>query len=271
MKTTLLKFNYLQPAFTTTDGKTLATRKSGHIRRARMLPKKFTPGADYGITMKDGLLRAAVLKRAPGKTILGGFHVGLDGLIVRHSIWDRGFRPKCADPRAMVFVPTVGWVDIYLLNDRPYLHGTSSAGKQIADRLDPPTFKDGEKASNLNWWTASAILAEHGKMLLSREEFTVAMEGVAEGKNNGVDPEKTGHSPGLKSKWGIEQATGCMYVWTRDINPQGPWVYLAGGYWASRVAGPRRFSDDVPGDFWDGFGARGRCDHLFPDPSEAKA
>ncbi len=271
MNMTLLKSNFLRPAFSTRDGKTLLIQHTGKIRHILALPKKLTPGADYGISLSKGHLRAARLKRAPGKTVLGGFHVGLDGLIVRHSIWDRGFRPKCSDPRAMVFVPAVGWVDIYLLNDRPDLHGTSSAGKQIADRLDPPTFKGGEKSGNLNWWTASAILAEHGKMLLSREEFTIAMEGVEQDKNNGVDPETTGHTPGLKSKYGIEQATGCMYVWTRDINPQGPWVYLAGGSWYSHVAGPRRFDDDDPGGYWYFFGARGRCDHLIPDPSEAKA
>jgi hypothetical protein len=43
------------------------------------------------------------------------------------------------------------------------------------------------------------------------------------------------------------------------------------GNWNSDAAGPRRFDSDRPDDDYNDVGARGRCDHLFPDRSEAKA
>ena len=130
---------------------------------------------------------------------------------------------------------------------------------------------DGNRKS-LTWWVATHQLAQFGKQLLSREEFAATMQGVEEGKNNGDDPCKTGHSPGLKSLYGIEQASGCMWTWSRDIEGlRGPWLFILGGRWNSGSAGPRRSYYSPPDFYWSDVAARGRCDHLWPDRSEAKA
>jgi hypothetical protein len=268
MKITLKKSDYFTPAFSTKDGASLQLKRGVRIdgdAHEIQLPKKLVPGTDYEIRYGRVTLRASVLNGIPNANAVGGFHVGLDGKIAVHSLWDILFRPNCMDPRGMVFVPSVGWVDIYLLNTNPAENGTSRAGKQIADGKSPI---DGRP---LNWWTAVHAFAQAGKTLLSKSEFAIAMEGSEEGKTCGSDPIQTGHAPGLKSIYGIEQATGCMWTWSREIEGlNGPWMYILGGGWDSAAPGPRRFNYGVPGGGWLGIGARGRCDHLIPG-SEAKA
>ena len=275
MKNTLLKSDHLSPAFVSCGGNLLdhapGVSVPGVCARYVDRPKKLLPGTDYAIMKDKAALKAVKLTSAPKAEALGGFHVGLDGVIVNASIWDRGFRPRCADPRGMVFAGKYGWIDIYLLNTDPGKHGTSKAGVEIADGWNNIMLPDGKRRA-LNFWVASHALALHGKGLLSREEFTAVMQGVEEGKTSGSDPKNTGHVPGLKSALGIEQATGCIYVWSRDIEDvEIPWVYLMGGNWLSAAAGPRRFDGLLPANVYFLVGARGRCDHLWPDRSEAKA
>jgi len=153
----------------------------------------------------------------------------------------------------------------------PGKNGTSKAGVEIADGWSNILMPDGKRRA-LNFWVATHALALHGKQLLSCEEFTSVMQGVEEGKTCGNDPVNTEHVPGLKSNFGIEQATGCMYVWSRDIKDlDTPWIFLMGGYWSSVAAGPCRFLNVHPATGPNLVGARGRCDHLWPDLSEAKA
>ncbi len=276
MKNILERSDLLSPAFEARDGIRLDFDPCGSLDALRnatsvIMPKKLTPGTDYAVKQDKGTMKAVKLSSAPKADALGGFHVGLDGNIVRSSIWDQLFRPRCPDPRGMVFAGKYGWIDIYLLNTDPGKHGTSAAGVEIADGWSNIILPDG-KGRTLNFWVATHALSLHGKQLLSCEEFTAVMQGVEEGKTCGNDPKKTGHVPGLRSAIGIEQATGCMYVWSRDIKDLDvPWIFLMGGDWDSDAAGPRRFDSYLP-DYVDfNVGARGRCDHLFPDRSEAKA
>jgi hypothetical protein len=248
-----------------TDGKKVVVKSgvtidSESFPEAVMLPK-IKKGADYVVTQEGDSLRAEYFTGSiPGEAV-GGFHIGLNGKILPHSLWDADWRPACRDPRGMVLVADLFWADIYLLNDDPALSGTSRAGASIADGSTPPIFSSGIRAENLNWWTAVEIMASHGKQLLSAAEFALAARGVEEGKNCGSDPKKTTHVPGLRSEWGLEQATGCMWTWGRDLTSWGGRVLL-GGYWNTSVAGPRRLSGYFAYISDDSLGARGRCDHL---------
>jgi hypothetical protein len=277
MKNLLKKCDHLSPAFFHVGGNFLdlvpGASVSGIPKTTRQVvrPKRLTPGTDYAIIKDKAYLKAVKLTSEPKASAIGGFHVGLDGVIVNASIWDQLFRPRCPDPRGMVFAGKYGWIDIYLLNTDPGKHGTSAAGVEIADGWSNIILPDG-KGRALNFWVATHALSLHGKQLLSCEEFTAVMQGVEEGKTCGDDPKKTGHVRGLKSAIGIEQATGCMYVWSRDIKDLDvPWIFLMSGAWTSDAAGPRRFDYNHPGSDYYAVGARGRCDHLFPDRSEAKA
>jgi len=200
------------------------------------------PGVDYSIHPTDSGDLAASMARIPGE--VGGFHVGLDGAIVPASIWDTKFRPSAPDPRGMVFVPGVGWVDIYLTAE----DGTSRPGAKIA--------------RDISWWAATALLAAQGKQLLSAGEFSVAAAGATEGKTCGERPELTAHVDGLRSTVGLEQVTGAMWTWTRDIDSDR-YALLSGGNWRTSDAGPRRLDFDFAYYSNDFIGARGRCDHLI--------
>jgi hypothetical protein len=206
-----------------------------------LMPGTLAPGVDYSIhPHESGDLTAST---APIPRAVGGFHVDSAGEIVPASIWDTKFRPACADPRGMVFVPGAGWVDIYLAGE----DGTSRLGAKLL--------------RNVTWWDAVALLAKHGKQLLSVGEFSVAAAGVTENKTCDLRPEIAEHVEGLRSTAGLEQATGALYVWTRDIDSD-KWVLLSGGNWDTSDAGPRRLSSGGADYSYDDVGARGRCDHL---------
>ena len=224
------------------------------------LPKKLKPGTDYAIAVEDGKALGASIDYTPDASFIGGFHVGLDGQIVERSIWDCKFRPKALDPRGMILIGDF-WADIYLLNVDPRKNGTSAACREIATGTHKIALRGGLEP--LTWWSAVAALAGDGKQLLSMAEFSVATMGVTEGKTAGEKPETTCHIKGLKSSYGLEQATGCMWTWGRDFDPSGGWPVVMGGDWYSDAAGPRRFSYDHPVYGGSDVGARGRCDHLI--------
>jgi len=255
----IIKADSFSPLFATNNNQLQVlpgTIIAGHaLPTSVKLPSDLKPGTDYGIVVEDGEVICHELNHAPVATHIGGFHVGLDGNIVGASIWDALFRPKAKDPRGMVLSGDC-WVDIYFLNVDPHKYGTSAAGVEIA--------------SAVNWWDAVATLSSHGKQLLSNAEFSVAMHGVELEKTAGEKPTSTGHIEGLRSACGIEQATGCLWTWCRDFDPSG-YASVMGGYWVSGSAGPRRLYGDDPDYGWYVIGARGRCDHLCPDQSEAKA
>lgn len=262
-----------------------------------------TAGTDYAVYVcSDGTVRADANFTAPtGYTTansrkIGGFHYAPGNLNVdatpninAYSLWDLKWRPECADPRGMVLVAGKFWADIYLLGVNHHTDGTSKYGVTIADGSSPPKVPSAFGGNgttdygSLTWHEAAEIMAAYGKDLLSYAEFSAAAYGVSEGTSVGADPVTTGRSANYTSKWGVEQATGCMWQWGSEFG--GPYnttaSYVAntesrgstynqanaaifGGAWSraadsgSRCAG--WFNAPSNSDYY--VGARGRCDHL---------
>jgi hypothetical protein len=214
-----------------------------------------------------------------GAGILGGFHHAPGGNAAARaggddvsainpcSIWDLGFRPASPDPRGMAYVASVPgseglapfWVDLYLLNTDHFVKGTSAHGALIADgsRNKPLIEASGRVAPDLNYATAKAIMDRHGKQLLSFPEFAAAAYGVTEKTAAGDRPKLTGLDAARTSRCGMMQATGNLYVWGHDGDPDTPRASIFGGGWGdggfagSRCAGV---------GYWPGrLGRVGRC------------
>jgi hypothetical protein len=115
--------------------------------------------------------------------------------------------------------------------------------------------------------TAVAVMAAHGKGLLSVDEFFAAALGVTEKTAANRDPKVTGLDAPRTSRFGLQQATGNLWVWGHDGDPDKPRASLFGGSWVSDGgAGSRyaRVATSWPGDSAGYLGARGRSDHLQP-------
>lgn len=262
-----------------------------------------TGGTDYAVYVcSDGSVRADASFSAPtGYTTansrkIGGFHyapgnrnVDATPNINAYSLWDLKWRPECSDPRGMVLVAGGFWCDIYLLGVNHHTDGTSKYGATIADGSSPPKVSPlfGGNGStdygSLTWHEAAEVMASHGKSLLTYAEFSAAAYGVTEASSVGADPITTGRSGNYTSKWGVEQATGCMYVWGSEFggpyNTTAAWqtntesrgstynqanAAIFGGDWGSAANSGSRcaYWSHAPSFSGDGVGARGRCDHL---------
>ncbi|MDX8513560.1 hypothetical protein [Mesorhizobium captivum] len=242
------------------------------------------PGQDYGVRIGDDGKPVAVPlgDGIIGTSIFGGFHFapsgnaaarsGGDGIpaINPFSFWDAGFRPACPDPRGMALVDGRFWVDIYLLGTGHVENGTSRCGATIADGRSLPA-KPGGKGGykKLDYATAVEIYAHHGKSLLGAEDFFVAAYGVTERASRDGEPETAGDGGDGKrfvSKWGIHDATGTMWQWGTDGDPDHPRASIFGGSWfVGGDAGSRcAFLDYWPGYSDEYISARGRSDHLKP-------
>ncbi len=105
----------------------------------------------------------------------------------------------------------------------------------------------------------------HGKQLLSIEERFAFAFGVTEKTSCQSDPRVTGLDAARTSRWGGMQASGNMWEWGHDGDPDEPRAAIFGGsWWDAGDAGSRR----AHLDFWAGdsggyLGARGRSDHLI--------
>jgi hypothetical protein len=121
--------------------------------------------------------------------------------------------------------------------------------------------------ANLNYDTALAVMNHHGKGLLGTEEFFAAAFGVTERTSRRSDPRVTGLDAPRTSKFGVMQATGNMWTWGHDGDPDEPQASLFGGAWSfGAICGSRASNWYVtPSLSYDGIGARGRCDHLQPE------
>ncbi|MBN9044640.1 MAG: hypothetical protein J0H18_03105 [Rhizobiales bacterium] len=234
-----------------------------------------TVGRDYGIGFdSDGNLCAEIVDQNPlsGK-FFAGFHfapggnaVGRDGgdsepAINPYSIWDIGFRPSCPDPRGMTRVQCTDgksiWVDIYFLGVNHAEHDTSRFGETIAN---------GDTMGLLDYQTTVKIIEGHGKRLLTYDEFRAAAYGVTERSSADRNPKKTGLDAARTSRFGMMQATGNLWIWGTDGDPDDPRPSLFGGSWLHGSSAGSRYASLVywPGNSGVFIGARGASDHLNP-------
>lgn len=266
------------------------------------MPASMTPGTDFAVYVcQDSTVRADASFVAPaGYTTIdsrkiGGFHFGLTSAINQYSIWDLRHRPACPDPRGMVLVNGLFWVDVYLCNSNPVAYGTSKAGVAVASGTVLPTRAavfGGGSYSNMDWYTANEIAASNGKRLLSEAEFSVAAYGVTENQSLGGAASTiptTAYQAGYRSVWGCEQMTGHHLVWGADSGTRwdapGGWgwrnsnggagqLYIQGDYSLTRVLlGGSRAGGAYSGSrcshwgyhpwrsYWD-TGLRAASDHL---------
>ncbi len=209
-----------------------------------------TAGTDYAIyACADGTLRADASFSAPsGYTTansrkIGGFHYAPGGnatamaggnttpQINEYSFWDLKFKPNCPDPRGMALVAGGFWVDIYLTGVDAITNGTSKYNVAIADGASPPKIPSlfgGNGTTTygtLTWFEAMELATAFGKRCLSQQEFMAAMYGTTEAtQSGGTDVPTTGVTGTgatsawnvFTSKWGVVQATGCMWIWGLD-------------------------------------------------------
>ena len=243
-------------------------------------PALLVPGSDLDIVLTPHDKLAVVPARsAVLDTLVGGFHFAAGGnaeataggdavpAINPCSIWDVGFRPACLDPRGMALVEHNGlrfWCDIYLLGVDHRDQGASRFGAEIADGRSLPQAIEGKgRTKKLDYETARAIYAHHGKQLLGAEEFFAAAYGVTERTAAGNDPKVTGLDVARTSRFGIMQATGNLWIWGTDGHPDDARPSIFGGSWISGVLAGSRFAllGDWPVSSLDDISARGRSDH----------
>jgi hypothetical protein len=238
------------------------------------------PGHDYAVTVVDGQIAVAELTSADlADAVLGGFHFAHGGnacarnggdtvpAINPCSIWDRNFRPACDDPRGMTRVETGDgksfWCDIYLTAAEHSL-GTSRCGANIADGDTLPQPVGDKTFDSFDYEAACAVMAHHGKGLLNVLEFFAAAYGVTEKTASGRDPKVTQLDAPRTSRWGVMQATGNMWTWGHDGDPDSPRASIFGGSWVSGGGAGSRYASL---GYWAGLsagdvGARGRSGHL---------
>lgn len=218
--------------------------------------------------------------------IIGGFHYGLCGEsfdpinnigkkhakklagINAYSIWDQYHRPTC-DPKGMVYVPKLDiWVDIYLLSDQYEEVGTSAAGYNILAGYERHGRKLPKDKTECKWQDFKEIGEKFGKRMLTEKEFQVAMYGVKENHSAGdLDNGITKHISDFMSKYGIEQATGCQWIWSSEqYGDNEERKKLFGGYRDITVesgSGCSGWSNTVWNTVWP-IGCRYACNHLYP-------
>lgn len=220
-------------------------------------------GTDYNIyALSTGEFILSISKTAPlGYTTanskrIGGFHYGVipeaftainnitsaDATkiagINQYSFWDLKFRPIC-DPSGMAYI-FGRWYDLYLCNVDHHTYGTSAAGKTIAGgtvlngRGFPkiPLFYGGDGSvtyGTFTWFEAAEIAKAHSKDLISYNEFVAIAYGVLEASSaSTADTGITQHLANYTSKFGICMATGCQWIWGKDLHmrPDGAgWSY----------------------------------------------
>jgi hypothetical protein len=232
------------------------------------------PGSDFHVRLEDGKPVALRPISLATDGVIGGFHLAPGGNATARaggdampainplSCWDAGFRPACADPRGMALVTMPGgyrfWCDIYLLGRDHEKDGSSRHGVEIADGNSMP---DG-----FNFAQASGALAHHGKELLTYDEFRAAAFGVTEKSATSRDPKNAGLDAPRTSRFGLMQATGNLWVWGTDGDPDEERPSLFGGSWfgGSNAGSRRAFLGNWPENSDGLISARGRCDHMQP-------
>ena len=271
-----------------------------------------TAGTDYAIWAEtDGSLQASTNHTTPPSANarkIGGFHYAPGGnatgtsggdttpAINGYSFWDLKFRPTC-DPRGMTlvaggfWVPYGFWADIYVTNVDHHINGTSKYNVTIADGSSPPkvpTEFGGNGSTtygSYTWFEVQELLASHGKRAPTQQEFMALAYGTTEASSIGSDPSTTNWDAAYVSKWGVNQATGCMWIWGLDrggayntggwnANTDGrgseynaPNAALFGGNWSNGSNAGSRCSNwnDSASSSGNYVGSRGVCDHMIVD------
>ena len=269
-----------------------------------VMPESPTVGSDYAIWLqKDGVLKATEDFTNPPATNarkIGGFHYAPGGnssgttggdttpQINEYSFWDLNFRPVCADPRGMTLVANDVWVDIYLTGVDAITNGSSKYNVVIADGSSPPKIpalfggNGSTTYGSYTWFEAQELAMAFGKRSMTQQEFMAAAYGVTEATSRVGDPVNTILDAPRTSKWGLMQATGNLWVWSRErggpfaaaswtANTEGrgseysaPNAALLGGSWVTSSNSGSRCS------YWlhaasasnGDFGSRFACDHL---------
>lgn len=284
---------------------------------AAVVMPTLTAGTDYAIYIcDDGTVRADSNFTSPtGYTTvnsrqIGGFHYAPGGhsgspgggnttpQVNEYSLWDLKFSPACKDQRGMALVADGFWSDIYLLGVDHIANGTSKYSVTIADGSSPPKIPvnfggNGSTAyGSLTQFEASEVLRNYGKRQPSYGEFAALAYGTTENSAIGTDQGSTIWNAAYVSKWGINQATGVMWIWSdefavnADVTTGWNWYSQAGGRgqiyqrgngylnaaifggaWVSGVnCGSRASSWSYSPSFSnDNIGARGVCDHQILD------
>ncbi|NSX92683.1 hypothetical protein [Agrobacterium tumefaciens] len=251
----------------------IGDRTYSYDRETAIALDDLVPGRDYAVGINAmGDLFATVANDNPlNGDFFAGFHFAPGGNSVErkggdsvpainpHSLWDIEYRPACPDPRGMVRViaGNIVWVDIYLLGVDHAVHGTSRFG------VAPAT---GNTLDLLDYKTAKSILENHGKRLLTYDEFRTAAHGVTERSAANNRPRTTGLDAARTSRYGIMQATGNLWVWGTDGDVDDPRPSLFGGSWFNGEGAGSRYAllDYWPESSNGRFGARGASDHLTP-------
>lgn len=242
------------------------------------------PGQDYGVRCADddGRPIAMAIDCNMIGDVFAGFHYAPGGnasaraggdegqAINPYSCWDAGFRPACPNPIGMFLIELpdgrLSWIDIYKLGTKHLTDGTSCFGATIADgaRNLPQAVNGKGNVKQLDYATAVAIFAHHGKQLLSYDEFRVAAFGVTERTSADEKPKLCGIDAPRTSRGGMMQATGNLYDWGHDGDPDDPRPSVFGGDWDSGDRAGSRHADLVywADNSYGWIGARGRSDHL---------
>lgn len=273
-----------------------------------------TAGTDYAIWVKDDstIQASSNFTSPPGAgnwRKIGGFHYAPGGnaaaqaggdttpAINPYSFWDLKFRPACPDPRGMTLVADSFWADIYLLGVDHLTNGTSKYNVGIADGSAltkiPTKFGGNGTAtySSLNWWEANEVLQSWGKRSPTYDEFAALAYGTTEATSSGgSDVPTTGVSGTgatnawnkFTSRWGVIQATGCMWIWGGEFGggaASAAWTANTGGRGSTyQMENAVLFGGDAGSvstsgsraSYWyyspaaslGSVGARGVCDHL---------
>ena len=139
--------------------------------------------------------------------------------INEYTLWDVKFRPVCPDPRGKALIAGGFWADIYLTGIDAITNGSSKYGVAYADGVSPPKIPASFGGNGVttyatfNWWEANEIASSFGMRLPSQQEFMALAYGVTEATSEGTERHNTGLYAAYTSRWGIMQATGCLWVW----------------------------------------------------------
>lgn len=275
-----------------------------------------TTGTDYAIWAKtDGTLEATSNHTSPptaNARKIGGFHYAAGGnasaqaggnttaQINEYSIWDLKFRPVASDPRGMALVAGGFWMDIYLTGVDAITNGSSKYNVTIGDGSSPPKVPSlfgGNGTTtygSYTWFEACELASAFQKRLPTQREFMAAAYGTTEATaSGGTDVPTTGATGTgatsawnvFTSKWGIIQASGCMWAWGDDragpyaaaswnANTEGrgseynaPNAVILGGGWSDGALCGSRCSywNDAASLSFSLLGSRFACDHLQLD------